>query len=191
MSLTYDRRMPIDAAQRSDAKRTSRRLLDAAIGVLGENPGASMDQIAAATEIHRSTIYRRFPTREALVDALLERARTEFAAIVSRAATRPVGTEALRAMCAEIVEHGSRYAFLERHYHERDLGPDPIGLTRLFCRYQREQVLRSDLPAAWLASAFTALGVDLIENKHGIARGPGHAAELLLDTFLAGAQHPT
>ncbi|WP_249011205.1 TetR/AcrR family transcriptional regulator [Conexibacter sp. DBS9H8] len=177
-----------DPERRSDARRTSRRLLDAAIAVLGENPGASMDQIAAATEIHRSTIYRRFPTREALVDALLERARVEASAIVARAATQPTDLQSLRTMCVEILTHGSRYAFLEHHYHEADLGPDPIGLTRLFRRYQRAGVLRSDLAPGWLSSAFTALAVDLIENKRGIARSPAHAAELLSETFLGGTQ---
>ena len=174
-------------ALRADARRNTRRLLDAATQVLGENPQATMDEIAAATEIHRSTIYRRYPTRDALIEALLRSARDEIVRIVTTTSEHNPSPEALRAMCHEIIGYGSRYAFLNNHYRDADLGDDPFQLVAMITRYQNAGVIRADLPAAWLASAFAALAVDLIENKRGIATSPEHAAGLLHATFLGGA----
>jgi AcrR family transcriptional regulator len=173
---------------RSDARRNVERLLDMALGVLGENPSASVEQIAAAAQVHRSTVYRRFPSREALVHALLERAREEAVQLVEEIAGRKPTEAALRAMFEQMMALGERYAFLDSHYHLTDLGTDPIGLTKLIRRYQRAGVLRGDVPAAWLASALTAIGVDLIENRHRISAGDHTPAELMAELFLGGAR---
>lgn len=180
--------MNSDTALRSDARRNVQRLLDTALGVLGDNPGASVEQVAAAAGVHRSTVYRRFPSREALVQALLERAREEASELVAEVARQDPHEQALRAMFASIMELGERYAFLDSHYHLTDLGADPIGLTKLTRRYQRAGVLRDDIPAAWLASALTAIGVDLIENRLGIPSGGRRPAELMAELFLGGAR---
>jgi AcrR family transcriptional regulator len=176
---------------RADARRNTRRLLEAATRILGENPQATMEDIAAATEIHRSTIYRRYPTREALIDALLESARQEAVRIVTTASEQPPHPRVLRQLCQELMARGSQYAFLaNNHYRDSDLGDDPFQLHDVIARYQDAGVLRADLPAAWLASAFEALSADLIGNKRGIATSPQHAGELLYETFVTGAAGP-
>jgi AcrR family transcriptional regulator len=179
-------------APRADARRNTRRLLDAATRILGENPQATMEELAAATEIHRSTIYRRYPTREALIDALLESARQEAVRIVSTASGQPPDRQVLHQLCQELMAHGSQYAFLANyHYRDSDLGDDPFQLHDVFARYQEAGVLRADLSPAWLASAFETLAVELIGNKRGIATSPRHAGELLYETFVIGAAGPS
>ena len=58
---------------RADAARNADRILDAAAWLLGEDPAAGMGRIADAADVGRATLYRHFPTREALFDALRAR----------------------------------------------------------------------------------------------------------------------
>jgi AcrR family transcriptional regulator len=58
---------------RVDAERNRRRVLAAAADLFAERGvDVSMDDIAAAAGVGVGTVYRRFPDREALIDALFE-----------------------------------------------------------------------------------------------------------------------
>lgn len=46
------------------------RILDAAAEVLAKRPDATLQTIAIAAGISRTTIFNRYPTREALLEAL-------------------------------------------------------------------------------------------------------------------------
>ena len=63
--------------RRADAERSIARILDAAVDALGEDQEASMAEIARRAGVVRATIYVHFPTREALLDAVTERALAE------------------------------------------------------------------------------------------------------------------
>lgn len=64
--------------------RTRRAILDAAIQVLGCNPGAPMSEVAAAAGVGRTTLHRYFAERSELLAAL----GSEALAQVARAAER-------------------------------------------------------------------------------------------------------
>src|SRR5919205_689932 len=58
---------------RSDAERNRRRILEAAAEVFAERGlDASLDDIAAAAGVGVGTVYRRFPDKDVLIDALFE-----------------------------------------------------------------------------------------------------------------------
>jgi AcrR family transcriptional regulator len=65
--------MTDDPPQRADARRNRDAVLSAAIRVLSERPDASMREIAEASGVGRTTVYRHFPQRDDLVRALFRR----------------------------------------------------------------------------------------------------------------------
>lgn len=64
---------PAPRPLRRDAERNRRRILDSAAMVFAERGlGASLDEIAQHAEVGVGTVYRRFPDKELLIDALFE-----------------------------------------------------------------------------------------------------------------------
>ena len=58
-------------AQRADAKRNVERLLEAArVAIARDGPDASLDDIARDAGVGSGTLYRHFPTRVALLEAV-------------------------------------------------------------------------------------------------------------------------
>src|SRR4051812_44240595 len=65
--------LPLSRPLRSDAERNRQRILAAAAEVFAERGlGVSLDDIAAAAGVGVGTVYRRFPDKDALIEALLE-----------------------------------------------------------------------------------------------------------------------
>ena len=100
---------------RRDAVRNYHRILDAAREVLGESGAdASMEEIAARAGVGVGTVYRRFASKDALIDELLELALEEILSSTERALARADGyglEEQLRALGQSFADH-ARYASL-------------------------------------------------------------------------------
>src|SRR5213592_2793650 len=60
----------VGRTSRIDAQRSRERILAAAGALLGDNPRATMAEVAAAAGLGRSTLHRHFRTRMDLVRAL-------------------------------------------------------------------------------------------------------------------------
>ena len=99
--------------RRADATRNREAVLDHAARLLSRDPAAGMAEIAAESRIGRATLYRHFPTREVLIDAILARALddVENALAASRLGEGPA-SEALTRLIAALFEMSDRYRFL-------------------------------------------------------------------------------
>ena len=64
--------MAPDREQRADARASVERILAAAPDVLAKDPYASLQRVAAASGVHRATVYRHFTSRERLIAHLYE-----------------------------------------------------------------------------------------------------------------------
>jgi len=64
---------PLTRAPRADAERNRRRVLDAAARVFAERGAtATLNDVARAAGVGVGTVYRKFPDKEALLDALFD-----------------------------------------------------------------------------------------------------------------------
>ncbi|QQA42702.1 TetR/AcrR family transcriptional regulator [Pelagovum pacificum] len=89
---------------RSDALRNRERLLEAARDVLGKGgPGASLEEVARRADVGIGTLYRHFPDREALFDAVYSRSFEELADLTEGLEARDDPVAALREWLAAIV----------------------------------------------------------------------------------------
>jgi AcrR family transcriptional regulator len=91
---------------RADAKRNRERLLDVAKEVFTRNgAAASLDDIARRSGIGNATLYRHFPTRDALIEAVYRSEVEKLAAAEQRFAATMPPLEALRAWMLLFIDH--------------------------------------------------------------------------------------
>jgi TetR/AcrR family transcriptional regulator, mexCD-oprJ operon repressor len=152
--------------RRADAERNITAILDAALACFGRSPDASMTEIAAAAGVGRVTLYGHFPSREALIGTLMERAVTLTAAALDEAGMEDgPADEAVGRVVRLAWRHLDRYrATLAAA--TGDLTPDAIRdrhaavldrVDRLVERGQAEGAFRTDLPRPWLITAIYTL----------------------------------
>ncbi len=179
--------------RRADARRSIDAIVSAARTVLGERPDASMEDIAAAAGVTRQTVYAHFPSRDALIGALL----------------RVVGTETVAAMDAAGLDTAPPAEALRRYL---DIGWQLIGGNAFLLEpalaqnphpghapthnagtAQLEQIIRRGqcagdfdrtLPAAWLAAAIIGLVRTGAEQVAAGRLTTSKAAALALDSSL-------
>jgi AcrR family transcriptional regulator len=178
-------------AQTPRLDRTSAAILDAAAHVLAsEGATASMAEVAAAAGIGRATLYRHYPTREALLEALAAAAVADAGARLADAGLdRAPVDEALARIVRSLASVGERYAVLAQ---ER-IAPDETEVERLlrrpiravFQRGRREGTIRGDLPEELLLDLFGGLlqaAVQLVvEGRAGVEDAAATATALFLE----------
>src|SRR3954466_884661 len=71
--------------RRADAERSISSIIDAALEALASDPDVSMAEIARRAGVVRATIYMHFPTRESLLDAVMEEATGQVADAIRQA----------------------------------------------------------------------------------------------------------
>lgn len=191
MADTLDTAKPT-RRRRSDARRSIDAILGAARTVLGERPDASMEDIATAAGVTRQTVYAHFPTRDALVDALIHAAGAETVAAMdaARLDTAPPA-DALR----QFLDIG--WQLIRRNPHL--LGPaltrNPPGsndphhagtalLEQIIRRGQRAGDFDRTLPATWLTAAILGLFRTAAEQVAAGRLTTSKAASMLLDSTL-------
>src|SRR6476659_8559879 len=144
--------------RRADAERSISSIINAALEALAGDPEVSMAEIARRAGVVRATIYMHFPTRESLLDAVMEKAVGQVAD-ATRAAdpTRGEPEEALERVLratwhklsdfqALLAINTSRLSAKELHRRHQ---PVMTLFVPLIERGQKKGVFRSELPVAW------------------------------------------
>lgn len=154
-----------DARLRSDARRNRRTVLDAAVALLAQRPQATMQEVADASGLGRTTVYRHFPRRQDLIDALFAEVLREAAATITEALrTASSARELLCDLGPRFIAIGDRYRFIDAHpdLRERALNPaEEIAspLAAYLTKAQERGDIRDDLPISWILTTLRGLGV--------------------------------
>lgn len=155
-----------DPLVRADARRNAQRVLDAAAELLAADPLVSLELVAARARVSRTTLYRHFPSREALLDALTDRSITEICiALESARPTEGAAAEAMDRTLKAAWQVIGRYRGLVRVNPQR-LGRDELRrrlkpalepVCSLIIRGQRSREFDPELPPDWLLGLLTDL----------------------------------
>ncbi|HEX4746780.1 MAG TPA: TetR/AcrR family transcriptional regulator [Gaiellaceae bacterium] len=152
--------------RRADAERSVAAILDAALDALASDPDSSMSEIARRAGVVRATVYVHFPTRESLLDAVMERAVADVAQATKAAEpARGEPVEALervlRATWRELARFQSLLAINTARLSAEELRrrhlPVLDQLQPLIERGQRQGVFRKDLPVSWHLAVIRAI----------------------------------
>jgi AcrR family transcriptional regulator len=178
---------PAARSLRRDAAHNYERILEAARDVFGESGSeACIEEIATQAGVGIGTVYRRFASKDALMDELLRLALDEIVAAAERALARPDGhglEDLLRAFGQSFAEH-SRYAPLL-------LDRQPDAAVTLRIQEAISALTERAVSAGTIGSGVTTSDVTaLISGMRGLAETPGNLApevwQRFLDIHLAG-----
>jgi AcrR family transcriptional regulator len=185
------------SSTRADARRNRARVLAAAEEIFADGGlAAPMEAIARRAGVGAGTIYRHFPTKEVLFEAVVGQRIAHFAALGRRLAdqvdagtttagaafeeffTQVVAGAAVNHALCDAIEAGSgRQASLSPELRAAHQG----ALTDLLTRAQRAGAIRADVDADDVAALMT--GSLHAESRRG---RPGRMAGLALDALRAG-----
>lgn len=184
--------------RRADAERSIARILDAALDALASDPDASMAAIARRARVVRATVYVHFPTREALIDAVTQRAIAEVTAAIDSAEPEHGGpADALRRVLTSTWRELGRYHALvaittQLPHAEVRAKHHPVfaRLEPLIARGQRDGSFGSDVPVSWHLSMLMALIHAASAEVRAARVDDGQAEDALVSTVL-GALRPS
>jgi TetR/AcrR family transcriptional regulator, mexCD-oprJ operon repressor len=188
--------------RRADAERNRQHLIAVAITLLSGDPFATIDQLAAAAGVGRSTVFRHFPTREVLIEAVRDQVMDRMHGYLASIDFTALGTvESLRAILQLAATLPNEFPFIgaligthpKADTSSHDKLNEALGMVQTVIEAgQANGTLRNDAPASWLAGCFIKLAESMVEGLS--PSGPltylteHQAAELTLTQFIRGAR---
>jgi len=191
--MTRKRSQPVPRKPRKDAQRNRERILEVAKEAF-KRSGAdtSLDDIAKQSHVGAGTLYRHFPTRDALVEAVYHSEVEKLAAAAGKLAESMPPLEALRAWMLLLIDYIAAKQIIAPALNSVVGGPARLyegsrsliqgAIDRLAKRAIRSGDIRSDLDPSDLLRA-------LIGVSH-VTYGPSwqQSARRLVDILIAGAR---
>ena len=172
--------------------RVSAAILEAAAAVLAERgQQASMADVAAAAGMARATVYRYFPNREALFEALGQLAVEQAAERLHAGRLQDVAVpEAFERAVRALVAVGDSFVVVARENARPDSAEfEQQVATPLRTLIQRAQTLgevRDDLPASWLMESLIGIIVSGLQTRPSL--GAEDTVAGITSLFLDGAR---
>lgn len=171
---------------RADAAENRARILDVARQALAEDAETSLNQIAQRAGVGPGTLYRHFPTREALVLEVYQREVAHLVDSVAELLATHTPLEALRQWTTDLVsamrrKHGlgdALSAESHRSIIEQTEGPVIGAITEIFRAGQLDGSIRDD-----------AVAQDFLQLTGALwraARGPQDRSQPMLAIILDG-----
>ncbi|MFD1813185.1 TetR/AcrR family transcriptional regulator [Rhodococcus gannanensis] len=174
--------------RRRQARANRSRIIEAAISEFARNPDASMDDVARAAGVVRRTVYGHFPSRDALIEGLVDEASSALLAVLDELPTmpdRPDLTTAVMALLSWPI--GDRFRVLLT-FARAEIGEDRIRdllvparapSIALVERGQADGVFSTYLPASVLVAMTEAVTLALFEEaNHGTIADDGDSFAL-------------
>jgi AcrR family transcriptional regulator len=176
-----------DRPLRRDAEQNRKRLLDAAADVFAEHGlDASVEEIARTAGVGMGTLYRRFPTKDALISALVHDALTTMLSIAREGTERADGTGLEYFLEGASTYQAAHRGCLPRLWNagtEHDLVQEIRRLIdAMLTEAKRHGRVRADITSADVTIALWAIR-GIIETTQ--ARAP-EAWQRHLDVYIAG-----
>jgi AcrR family transcriptional regulator len=171
---------------RRDAAQNRERMLAAASQVFdAQGLDAGVEEVARVAGVGMGTLYRRFPTKDALIDALVGEVLAAMIRLAGEAISRPEGTGLeyfLEAASAHQAEHRGCLPRLWRHTDNRMVREARGLIATLLADAKRHRRVRQDLTSTDLTIVlWSTCGV--IETTRSVAPD---AWRRHLDLLLAG-----
>jgi AcrR family transcriptional regulator len=162
--------MASQIVRRADAARNIDRIIASAIHVFALDPGAGMNEVAAAAAVGRATLYRHFPSRDDLMGAIKAQARQEAIDAVERCPLEEgSAVECIESIVRALLELGDRYRFIDNWRAEGDEHPEPrqrisAALQTAVERGQRRGEITRSVPPEWAVLAIRSLILAAIDE---------------------------
>lgn len=186
--------------RRADAQRNIAAILDAGLACLARGSEVNMAEIARSAGVGRVTLYGHFPSKETLVDALVEhavgRADEALAEVDLDADPAPAALSRLIASSWRILDQHRRLMVAGFHH----LGPARMRIhhdavlgrvERLIARGQRDGDFRADLAPGWLVTTFYTVLHAAAEEVDAGRLDSADAARVVSATLLAAFSPPS
>lgn len=175
---------------------SDRRILERAASVLAEGHGRTMQEIADMSGVGRTTLYRRFRTREDLLRAIFEQAIVEASDGVAAAhIDQGDPRAAIERVAEELLKVGDKYRVLFQEktaYTDHAQGKEGFleTLRDLVRRAQAEGAVDPSLPIDWVLGALGAMVATAIRLIGTGELARNHAADMVTRTLLDGVRSP-
>lgn len=181
--------MPPGRPLRRDALRNRALVLDAAIAVIAERgTGASTEDIAARAGVGVGTVFRHFPTKELLLEAVLERMFEELVARVRAALDQPDAGKALWDVLGFVIERSAAKKAVAEGLTGAGVdlrrrgwaGGFRDALAELLARAQRAKAVRRDIGITELMAVIVAASraAEHVGEAHALRE---HTIRVILD----------
>jgi Transcriptional regulator len=170
------------------------RILDTAAEVLSQRPDATLQSIATAAGISRTTIFHRYPTRDDLLEALGRDALERIGEVMARVPEEPTPdvTTVMLGVTEGLMALGPRTIFLRvvpgwGNSLDTQWEQAVIPLAMYFHKLQAMGLVRGDQPARWLTASYIGLLFAAWDEMAEGEIGANQATRLIVQTWSAGA----